>query len=540
MSREVFITYPSGVDAFYPQPTPFVGIEYTDIYYGERWGQQETLTLQGQLTGCQSGALFSAQRDLLNRFNQSYQTLQIWQTNSGVTGLVFTKPLVQVESITFPQSRMVGVLDYTVTLTCYPSGLFSGAFGILDPQDTWDFKEQQDATLDVTHTISCKAFNTSAANSNALDNARVWAFGRTGVSSTVYPALISGVTPANFCLVTQAENIDRFNGAYSLVETYTNDLARAGYGVIRYAADVQSGNNVVTVSLNGSAQGCGRNLSGIRTAFSRLDKTAIAADMYRDTFGMMDLNPTPLTQAFTEDPFLTRIDFSYTYDNDNSPDVVFDYSVDLSTATNGAITATIQGTVRVRGGNLSDKLVRAQAYADTLSLCNLVLPFYAPFDVSSIVPLNPVPLTSGRSINQSDGTVGLNATFTNQAKPTNVLDQFAYTLNFLKATEKVDAQPVINGLGTYSLVDLGFANRAALSVNGTAIVNAAYTSAQGIAAVKEQALALLYQYGHLGAVTLDQNEVTTDRTDDKSLSFTFTWSFDGTVSGPTAIGTLAI
>jgi hypothetical protein len=539
MSDRVYINY-QGVDAFYPQPTPFIGVEMTDIYYGERWGQQETFTLQGVITGCSYSGIVTAQRDLLNRFNKSYQTLQIYQQTGVLSSLVYSKPLTQVESITFAQARMFGAQDYTITLTCYPSGLFSGAFGILEPQDTWDFKEQQDATLDATHTISCKAFNTSAANSNALDNARVWAFGRTGLASVVSPIFINGVNPSDFCLVSQAESIDRFNGTYSLVESYSSDLARTGYGVIRYTADIQSGNNLITVALNGTAQGCGRNISGIRASFGSLDKTAIAALMYRDAFGMTDLNPTPTSQSFTEDPFLTRIEFAYVYDNDNSPDISFDYSVDLSTATNGAITAAIQGTVRARGGNLSDKLVRTQAYADTVNLYNLVVPFYTPFDVSSVVPLNVTPITSGRAINQSDGTVQLNATFSNQEDTSVVLDHLEYTLSFLKATQKVDAKPILNGLGTYSLVNLGFANRASLSINGTAVVNAAYTSAQGIAEVKTRALALLAQYGLTGSLTLDQNDVTTTRTDDKTLSFTFTWSFDGTVSGPTAIGTLAI
>ena len=421
--NRVYINY-QGVDAFAPQTTPFIGVDYTDIYYGERWGQQETFTLQGQLTGCTFDLITAAQRDLLSRFNKSYQTLEIWQQTGALSSLVYSKPLTQVDSIVFPESRMFGVQDYTISLSCYPSGLFSGAYGILEPQDSWDFKEQQDVTLDITHTISCKAFNTSAGQSNALDNARNWAFGRTGVNSTVYPAFISGVSPSNFCLVDQHETIDRFNGNYSLVENYTNDLARAGYGTIRYSTDVSSGNNLITVSLNGDAQGCQRNITGLRYAYGQLDKTAVAATAYQQTFGMTDRNPLPISQSFTEDPFLTRIEFAYVFNNDNSPPIVFDYTVDLSTATNGAITAVIQGTIRVRAGNLADRLVQAQAYADTVNLYNLVLPFYTPFDVSSIAPLNPVPITNGRSINQSDGTVQLNATFTNQEKVSDVLDRF--------------------------------------------------------------------------------------------------------------------
>lgn len=539
MSDRVYINY-QGVDAFYPQPTPLVGVEYNDIYYGERWGQQEIFTLQGQITGCSFSGIVAAQRDLLNRFNKSYQTLDIYQQTGTISSLVYSKPLTQVESISFPSSRMFGVQDYTISLTCYPSGLFSGAYGILEPQDSWAFREQADATLEATHTIACKAFNTSSANSNALDNARIWAFGRTGTSSFIPPIFISGVNVNNFCLLTQNETIDRFNGNYSIIESYTNDLARTGYGVIRYTTEAQSGNNLITVGLNGSAQGCGQNISGLRYAFNRLDKVAIAAKTYNDVFGMNDLNPVPLTQAFTEDPFETRINFSYSFNNDNSPNISFDYTVDLSVGTNGSITANIQGTIRVRRGNISERLAQAIAYADTIDLYNLVLSFYANFDASSIAPLNPVAVTSGRSINQSDGTVQLNAAYTNETKASNILDRFQYVLNFLKATKKIDSKPTLNGLGTYSVVDLGFANRAALSINGNAVINSSYTSAQGIDAIKQQALVFLAQYGRTNSITLDQDQVTTSQTDDRIVSFSFSWSFDGTVSGPASIGTLTI
>lgn len=535
----VYIKY-RGVDAFAPQPTPLIGVEYTDIYYEERWAQKETFTLQGWLTGCSYSGIAAAQVNLLNSFNTSYQTLEIWQQTGVLPGLIYSKPLAQVELINFPQSKMFGVQEYSISLTCYPSGLFSGAYGILEPQDSWSFREQQNATLETVHTISCRAFNTSAGNNNAIDNARNWAFGRTGINFNVYPTLISGTSLNNFCLLEQHETVNRFNGNYSIVETYTNDLARTGYGVIRYNSDIKSGNNLITISLNGTAQGCGKNITGLRYAYNLIDKVAVASKVYQDTFGMNDLNPIPLSQSFVEDAFTTHIDFSYIFNNDNSPIISFDYTVDLFTATNGTITAGIQGMIRVRGGNQTDKLLQAMAYADTVNLYNLILPFYTSFDISSIAPLNPVPIINGRELNESDGTVQLTATYTNETKVSDVLDRFLYTINFIKAVEKVDSKPALNGLGVYSTVNLGYANRASININGTAIVNSAYPSTQGIPVVKQKALALFSQYGRFSNTVLDQDEIQTNRPDDKSLTYSFTWSFDGIVSGPSNIIALAI
>lgn len=540
MSDKVYIIY-NGQDAFAPQPTPFVSLDDQTIYAGERWGMAEGLTLQGQLTGCSFAAIVAAQNTLLSRFNKSFQTLEIWQQTGLVSGLVYQKPFTEVQSVSFPETRMFGVLPYTVSLTCYPSGLFSGVYGVLDPQDNWAFDEQQDATLDITHTISCRGFNTSSSDSNALTNARNWAFGRTGINSTVYPIMISGVSPTNFCLLTQVENIDRFNGTYSLVESYTNDLARAGYGVIRYASTVESGNDAITVSLVGVAEGCQRNITGLRYAFNRIDKTAIAVNSYQSVFARTDLNPIPLTESFNEDPFLNRIDFSYTYDNSNQPEITFDYTVGLSVGTNGAITATIQGTVKARGGDLASKLARCKARAATIDLYNLVLPFYNPFDASSVTPLNPVPVSNGQSNNETNGTVELNATYTNSEQVSSIFDQFNYSIDITPSLAQVDAKPILDGLGVWSVVNLGYGTRASLSVNGTAIVNTSFTSNQGVEAAKQKAFALFQQYGSLSRATLDQNSVTVSRTDDRVLSFSFSWSCGpNNVVGPTTLTSLAI
>lgn len=534
----VYINY-NGVNAFAPQPTPFIGLGDQTIYADEIWGRAETLTLQGQLTGCTFDAIVDAQRTLLSRFNKSYQSLEVFQQTGAVSERVFQKDLVQVNSIDFAQGNWVGVLPYTITLTCYPSGLFSGAFGILNPQDSWAFNEQQNATLDITHTISCQPFNTSSGPSNALTNARDWAFGRTGTASFISPILISGVSLNNFCLLTQQETIDRFNGTYSLVENYTNDLARTGYGTIRYTTEIVSGNNLITVNLNGEAQGCGRNITGLRYAVNRLNWTAIASNQYQSAFNRTDLNPIPLTQSYNEDPFTTTIGFNATYDNSNLPEILFDYTVDCSVGTNGFISASIQGTVTARGGDITSKLQRCKAYASGVSLYNLVLPFYNTFDASSITPLNPVAAPSSQTNNETNGTVNLAATFNNRPQNSSVLDSFNASINVTPSLAQVDAQPILDGNGIYSVVSLNYGSRSKVSINGNAVVNRNYTAAAGEAVVRQQAFALFGQYGNASNAALEVNNLTASRTDERVISFNFVWSCGPTfVVGPSTVTTL--
>ena len=539
MSNIVKILY-NGTDAFYPQPTPFVGVDYSTIYAGERWAQQETMTLNGQITGCSFEKIVSGYNSLIDRFKKNYQDLEIWQIEGATSGRVFKKELVEIQSISIPNSRWLDVLPYTVTLTCYPSGFFSGSYGILEPSDVWSYSENPNATMDVSHSISCRPLNTSKNANNALENARVWAFTRTGTSSNVLPAFISGVSVDNFFLVSQNENIDRFNGRYTLSESYSNDLARTGYGVIRYSTTINSGESFVSISLNGNVQGESNRIDLARQAFDRIDKVAIAAKQYKDVFGMSDLNPIPLTKNFTEDPQNARIDFGYTFNNDNRPEITFDYNVSLSTALNGNISASINGIIRVRGGTLQEKLVKASGYANTVNLYNLILPYYNSFDTSAVLaPLNPIPLTNGRSVNQSNGTIELNASYDNKDRKNAIFDEFNFTLNFEPSVMKVDSQPKLDGYGSYSVVNLGYANRTMLSIQGTARVNQNYTYAVGESAIKQTCFSLFNQYGRQSSAILEKNNVTSSRSDGRILSFSFVWSYDSPNKiGPSTISSL--
>ena len=541
MSNIVKIIY-DGKDAFAPLPTPYVGIDYNSVYYGEKWAQQENVSFNGQITGCSFGAIVSGYDLIIQNFKKNYQNLEIWQIEGATSGRALLKEFVEIQSISIPDSKWLDVMPYTINLNCYPSGYFSGVFGVLEPSDSWAFQEEKNATMQITHAISCRPINTSSVSNNALSNAKNWAYSRSGLSSSVSPVFISGVSINNFFLVSQDESVDRFNGNYSLNEIYSNDLARNGYGIIRYSTTIESGNNIITISLNGTVDGESKNISGVRTAFNRIDKTAVAAKQYQDIFGMTDLNPIPLTQSFSEDAFQSKISFNYSYNNDNSPPIVFDYNVALSTAINGNIDASIDGTIKVRGGTLSSKLSQALSYANTVNLYNLVVPFYNAFDISAtIVPLNPIPLSSGKSINQSNGSVALNATFSNRQKISAVLDEFNFSLSFAPSIVKVDSKPILDGQGGYSSVSLGYANRGSLLINGTARTAAEYNSAAGIDAVKQQCYALFGQYGRGAAAVLDQNSVSTNRVDDKILSFSFAWSFDSNYRiGPTSLSYLSV
>ena len=514
----------NGKDAFSPYPLPFVGLNTTNIYYGELWGEEDEITLRGQLTGCTFDQVYSGFNLIKGNFAKSYQPLEIWEENGGVSGKIFESKIAEIKSISMESSRWVGILPYTINITSYPSGFFSGKFGILDPVDTWQNQETNDFRGNITHTISCRGINTSNQSNNALENAREWAWGRSGSLSYVTPAFIENISTGALLLLTVEESIDRFNGVYSVTENYTTDLTRSGYGVIRYTTSFESGNNLISVALNGTVEGSQKNMTLVRSGFNNLDKYGAALLSYQRVFNKNDINPIPLSYGVSEDPNEARISFNYIFNNDNSPEVVFDYKVGI--VSGDIITANINGTIVARGGDVKAKLSRSLAYSSGINLFQLTTDFYNQFYPKFAQnPLNNLPVSSGISIDEFQGTVSLSANFSNSINPTG-FPVFNYTMGFVPSLNQFDSKIALGGIGLYSVVDLGYANRANFTINGDCVIGESLTSDQGVAAIKNKAMTSLTDRGLNSNLILENSIINFNRYDKKVVSFSFGWSFD--------------
>lgn len=534
-----------GIDAFYPQPVPIVAVEESNIYYGEQWAKEEVFSLEGNLTGCDFPTIVAAQSGLVANFRSNFQTLKIWEQDDPLpSGLIYQKDLVYVDSITFPASTWRGVLPYSIKLRSYPSGYFSGAFGILNPTEVWSFQEGQDRSATVTHSLSCRALNTtSGPQNNSLSNAINWATAKRGTASIVTPQFIANVYSGNFCLTTTAEEMNRINGTYSVVDTYRTDLTRSGYGILRYAGTVTSGDTAIDVRIEGSVQGCNTDIASVRQVFQGFNVTGAALKTYNNVFNLNDLNPIPLSNTIEELPYDARLTFSYDFDTNNLPTTYLDYTVSLSSGDN--ITVAVEGEVISRGGDIKTKLAAKKAFASGLNLYQTVLPFYNTFyPYAATAPLNPRPISSGINISEYQGTLSVNAQFTNQDQVSSLLDSFDYTIEFTPSVTKVDFKQTVNGLGAVSMTSLGYANRAALFVKGTSRINPSVAITDGLNAIRDKAQTLFSTYGRTTNAIIERNTTNADRTDQRLVSFEFGWSFDSpnvvATSPFTQVATLAL
>jgi hypothetical protein len=514
----------NNTDAFGSYPLPLIGVSTEEIFYGEKWGQLDSLTLNGQITGCSFDKILSGYEFIKSKFRTSYKPLTIWQINeNGTSGIIYESPISNLQSFNIPNQNWLGILDYTIELQCYPSGFFSGAYGILDPNEEWSFEEGGDYRGQINHTISCKGFNTSANSSNALDNAREWALAKTGTQSFIQPAFIKNINKENLCFLSQVESIDRFNGTYSISESYTTDLTRTGAGILRYSTSIESGDSAIVVNLNGSVEWCGQNITGARQIFNSLDKYGAALLNYRRSFGQNSLNPTPISYNVSEDQLKSLIEFSYTFDNDCSAETYFDYTVSVNSGDN--ITVSVDGIIKSRGGDAKSKLEKSLSYSSGIDLYSIAKDFYNEFYPNYIrSPLNGNFVSSGRNIDEFNGTVALNAEF-NSLESISGLQSIDYTLSFQPRLRKFDSQSRIKGNGIFSVVDLGYTNRAVLSINGTANIEDGVSQESGVAIVKNKINSLFSQYGRTIEVKINENSFNFSKVDKKVLQFNSEWSF---------------
>lgn len=540
MSTQIFygsgLAYPSG------QPTPLPSFNEDVVRFGERWNVRESCQLHGQLTGCTYDVIQFVKTQLENIYSSDFQPLTILQDQQ----VLYYAPYNRIINIDFQQSRMIGVLDYTIELQNYPAILWSGFYGVIDPVNEWSFTERDDKLLEITHKISAKGINTSSGASNAFLNAKNYVLGITGINSFIPTYLINYCTGIWPCIDTFSESINRFNNTYEIQEKYVAaDLYNGGAGYIRYSTTYNCDINRGTASLdiNGEVKSC-RNapLSILRQKYLTFDVYSAAVQSYDDACGRIDLNPTYLTSGVNEDNYNKKINFNIQFDNDWTPRTWFDYQTDIKIDDNDITTVDVKGVIKGRG-DLASRWQNVQFYYNNeLNLFYLANQAYNDFEsnlalqIPGLVtfPLNFVQQSYSVSKNPFLGEIAVSTSYNNEDILSLDFRDLQYDINFKPAIEQIISEPLVN-LGTntsacssyYYTADLGFLNRGSIEVKGRAIGACTGTYYTVYAGVKNLANYIITTYGNPSRIFLDKNSVTqSNEFAGNDINFDFAWSFD--------------
>lgn len=505
-------------------PTPLVSRSDSPVVAGEKYGVSENIVLQGQINACSFQDFIEKQSYLHNVFSKDYQTLEIKQ--DGLT--IEEKPLVRLDSIDFPQDRYVGIINYSVSLSSFPSGTFRDYYGVESPSNEWSIKENDDQTLSLTHTVSAKGFNTSPLRNNALNNAKSFVHSRTGVPVLGVKPFFLCQTIMNPTLNSFREAINRFDGSYSITEEYTADALSSGEGILRYTVDFDiAEGQFLNATLNGGVEGSFYSDFGkIRNRYQEFRKYDEVYSLYTG-MGLEEmgvLSRKPLLSGVTEDPLGKTLSFNISFNNNPFLDsYVIDYESTIESG-NSFVEVSVNGTITSQD-SLKQRFETAKDIINStgFSPYQLALNDYFSYFGNTLYPLNPLAVSSGVTENKFDGTIAFYARYNNRDPIPSGLETLSYSLDITPPFRKIATSEILDGTGKYDFVDLGYYNRASLTMQGNAIKKSEVSFANALEEIYKLGNFTLQGFGGSNRVIVDKNIETGS---ENQLSFTFQWTLD--------------
>jgi len=463
-------------------PTPLLSRKESFVRYGKRWATAESISLEGILTGCPNfGEMLNRQALLLSGFSKNFQELRIEE--EGQT--IYSQPVTFIKGISFQESNYSYLLPFSIELEAYPSGFFSGFYGVLDPQNVFSFSQQGDDIVSISHDVSAKGFNTSASQTDALQNAINFCQAHSGLQGLVAPNFISSGGVSNSVLKTVSQTVDRLNASCSISETWDYDPVLSGEGLLRYSSSFDSGSEegVVKASLAGSLIG-GHNveLGALRSRMSTLDFYEITSGHYSQLFDG-ELNTKELSVNIEEDPLENSINFTYSFDDDPRPNPFFkdSFSMNLDEL-NASKTASIEVDFGWRGNckcNNEAGWEALQAAANSFNYYQLAAERNEYYNSGTFLKISPI--SSGVSQNKDSCQLTVSVEFENldlSLIPPHPLQSFGYSIDVKPAIPQYSARPTICK-GHYSIYDLNYLNRATFTINGNSLVKKCESLASG-------------------------------------------------------------
>lgn len=510
-------------------PTPTIAKETEFISYNARWGAIDQITLNGQLTGkCLTFTQFNdAREELLQRFNKDFIPFSVLEDGNEV----YKCNCASIQEISFGESKWVGIVPYSITLRCYPQDSFSGIYGILDPSEEVDFQQNENGEVNITHTVSARGFNTNS--NNAFSNALGFVSSRTGWRASLSPYFINYSSGINPVLISIEERPDRFNGTYSVTETYTSDQSSNAVGLLRYSIQHNSGiQGPATVSIEGQLQGGLNKLldAGVRTRFNNIDFYGLASNSYAGYYSVAatGLNSTPITKSISESALNNTIGFNFVYDNDPTSVVFAEYTVSFEEdQITFNVNASIQGTVRARGDRAT-RWPRVQNHYVNIIKKNLYDLVLAEYDNQNFkYTLNPDIISKSETYNQFDAIINFSASFGTAPIPNSAFEYMKYTLSYKPSILLFGEDPLLEK-AEYYVQRLDYARREILQIDGEVKIKNEESLNKGIDRLRSQINLLIQRYSQKTKRTIDsQNIVISDNNMERIIPFQVTVSYEG-------------
>lgn len=519
-------------------PTPFVFFDKEYIETASDWGSKYNLKFEGQITGRLGPKSFydleSKKDNLISRFKNDNLSIKIIEDSASI----FESDICQIESLSFDESRYYGLLPFTISASCYDKNSFGANYGVTDPQDSWEYSESEDGTLSLRHSVSAAGFNTSG--DSAIVNAKKWVATKTGINKKIDSVRFQSATASDFLLDSFSEQIDRFNGKYSIEEVYKADLLKsnnAGAGILRYSVDVskQFERGITDVSIQGSVVGKKNvglaDMSILRSKMNAEDFFQIAANFGKSSTGTTKINNVPYSRSVTENQNKSEISFSLRFDDDPvAPgQAKCIYSVELSeNLIKNIVEAKINAEIVCERGDSSIRWNAVKAYYETkFNGYDLTLKEYKRAGYSK--SFNVTPRSESINFDEFNSKITYSATWSDRYMPyPDILTFISEKVTVTPSLQVYTVQPSLYVNGAHNVQDFGCAGRSSVSIAIEAICRPDKSINQLKTCVFAELSRLRGIYVKPSNLFVDEKSETVDEKMRK-MSVSYSYSFDGAI-----------
>jgi len=504
-------------------PAPLVGREQEMIFIGSRWGQVDRFSLFGQITGCNLGfsGMIDRQNQLISGFIPDFKNLIVYQDNISI----FSGDYCIVKDINFEESPYINEIPYTISIDCYESGYFSGVFGILDPTEQWDYSEDENGILNLSHTISARGFQNTT---QAIENARSFCLDRTGLSGIINPILANNCYNNPYNLLTIQENFDRLNGTYSIIETYNTDLLNSGSGILRYTIDIQSGfeQGINTVNFAGSIDMAkDTSLQHIRNRYKQIDLFSLAFAGYSGITNLNDLQSIPLSSGIVENETEKLLEFNLIFDNNPLPLVGVDYNTTVDYDTVSEITTVSFNSTIFGRGPIKNRWENIYNYYTGIfngyKLANQDYLLSSGKIYSTYYPLNINPISQSETLDKFNAQINYTAQWNNKKTIPYPFQDWEYSINIKPSILQITPKLSLEENGYYSLIDLNYFNLEESNFQGSFNILRNSDVNQGVSAAQNILNSIIDRYTVPGSVNkkLMENNLTTGDPNQRYITY---------------------
>lgn len=495
------------------------------LWTGRSIARADTIILSGKIkrTDCTGGfdGSYLLTQELIKRFSVNFKKFEI---KDGLNS-IYTCNQTIVDSINIEESKYYDIIPYKIKLICYTDS-YADIYGVTDPQETWNYSENSNKTVSITHIVSAKGLNDSSI---AMDNVRNFVSSFLGYSTSRAPSPVFGESTYSVysdpVLISKSESINSLTAELSITETYLwdNENRSGTDAVLIYSTETSVEGGVIVVSINGSLQGSmGSEITTTRTAFSNVNLYSLCNTEYQAFYDSLgNLLNSPSSYSITESAGTNRIDFSASYQNSSTADP---YVIDSTTISIKGYESCISVSLQIKSdkGCPSERMRKTKAYFESLDLYSYISSKWTLYGNGRI--LGNTINSKSVSFDNLTGTITVTGQICcNSSEDCLCLENLQYSLDFRPAIPQLSENPSLRGEGCYSIQRLNWNRRAKFGISGSARPSKCCSEESVKSGVITKINQLLGEYFLASDIVLEGAQILIS-TDKSECSFSFAWN----------------